>query len=103
MLLPIPTLDHVVINTLDRLDADHARGEAAIRELEHALLAYEVLGDHRRQAFVESMERYIDAYLSHLEAEGRAPKTMVKYRYDLDRFAALADARRVRDFARGGG
>jgi hemerythrin-like domain-containing protein len=57
--------------TLDRLDADHERGEAAIRELEHALLAYEVLGDRRRQAFVEAMDRYIDAYLTHMAAEER--------------------------------
>ncbi|MES2717921.1 MAG: hemerythrin domain-containing protein [Pseudomonadota bacterium] len=55
--------------TLDRLDADHARGEAAIRTLEHALLAYEVLGAPRRQAFVEALDRYIDAYVSHMAAE----------------------------------
>ena len=58
--------------TLDRLDADHARGEAAIRELAHALLAYEVLGEHRRQAFVDAMERYIDGYLSHMGVEENA-------------------------------
>ena len=55
--------------TLDRLDADHARGEAAIRELEHALLAYEVLGAPRRQAFVDALDRYIDGYLGHMAAE----------------------------------
>lgn len=55
--------------TLDRLDADHARGEAAIRELEHALLAYEVLGAPRRQAFVDALQRYIDGYLGHMAAE----------------------------------
>ncbi len=55
--------------TLDRLDADHARGEAAIRELEHALLAYEVLGEPRRQAFNQALERYIDGYLGHMAAE----------------------------------
>ena len=32
-------------------------GEAAIRELEHALLAYEVLGERRQQTFAEAMER----------------------------------------------
>jgi hemerythrin-like domain-containing protein len=58
-----------LMRTLDRLDADHARGEAAIRELEHALLAYEVLGAPRRQAFVDALERYIDGYLGHMAAE----------------------------------
>ena len=57
--------------TLDRLDADHGHGEAAIRELEHALLAYEVLGDSRRQAFVEAMDRYVEGYLTHMGAEER--------------------------------
>lgn len=55
--------------TLDRLDADHARGEADIRALAHALLAYEVLGATRRQAFVEALDHYIDGYLSHMAAE----------------------------------
>ena len=55
--------------TLDRLDADHARGEAAIRTLEHALLAYEVLGESRRPDFVEAMERYVSAYLAHMAVE----------------------------------
>jgi hemerythrin-like domain-containing protein len=55
--------------TLDRLDADHARGEAAIRELEHQLLAYEVMGAPRRQGFVDALQRYIDGYLGHMMAE----------------------------------
>ena len=55
--------------TLDRLDADHQRGEAAIRALEHTLLAYEVLGAPRRQAFVEALDRYIDGYLGHMGTE----------------------------------
>ena len=55
--------------TLDRLHADHARGEAAIRALEHAMLAYEVLGATRRQAFVDALDRYIDGYLTHMAAE----------------------------------
>jgi hemerythrin-like domain-containing protein len=58
-----------LIPTLDRLDTDHGRGEAAIRELEHALLAYEVLGEPRRQAFVDALAGYIDAYLTHMSAE----------------------------------
>jgi hemerythrin-like domain-containing protein len=55
--------------TLDRLDADHLRGEVAIRTLEHALLAYEVLGESRRTDFVEAMERYVSGYLSHMAVE----------------------------------
>ena len=55
--------------TLDRLDADHARGEAAIRQLEHALLAYEVLGDSRRAAFIQALDGYVHGYLAHMAVE----------------------------------
>ncbi len=55
--------------TLDRLDADHDRGQAAIRELALALLAFEVMGGQRRQDFVDALARYVDAYLAHMGAE----------------------------------
>jgi len=54
---------------LDRLDAEHSRGEAAIRELEHTLLAYEVMGDSRRAAFQAAAERYVGFYLEHMALE----------------------------------
>ena len=54
---------------LDRLDRDHATGERAIRELEHALLAFEVMGESRRDAFEQATERYISAYLDHMARE----------------------------------
>lgn len=53
----------------DRLDADHARGEHRIRELEHALLAFEMLGEARRAAFEEAAERYVEFYLAHMALE----------------------------------
>jgi hemerythrin-like domain-containing protein len=56
---------------LHQLDDDHLRGEARIRELEHALLAYEVMGESRRAAFEQSLNRYIDFYLSHMALEER--------------------------------
>ena len=37
-------------DVLDRLDADHASGERAIRDLEHALLGFEIMGEARRQS-----------------------------------------------------
>ena len=56
---------------LDKLDADHARGEHMIRELEHALLGFEMLGDSRRLAFEEAAQRYVDFYLAHMAMEER--------------------------------
>src|SRR6188768_3699993 len=49
---------------LDRLDDDHARGERKIRNVEHALLAFEIMGESRREAFETAVERYVDFYLA---------------------------------------
>lgn len=54
---------------LDRLDAEHGRGEAAIRALEHDLLAWEVLGESRRAAFEQALDRYVDFYMAHMSLE----------------------------------
>lgn len=56
-------------DTLDRLDRDHAAGERAIRDLEHQLLAFEVMGESRRAVFEEAAQRYIDFYLAHMMVE----------------------------------
>lgn len=58
-----------IASVLDRLDREHARGEKAIRDLEHDLLAFEVLGEPRRAAFEQAVDRYIDFYLSHMRTE----------------------------------
>ena len=55
--------------TLDRLDRDHTRGEAAVRELQHLLLAWELLGESRRTAFEQAVQRYLDFYLEHMRLE----------------------------------
>ena len=55
--------------TLDRLDQDHAKGEHAIRQLEHTLLAYEVMGESRREDFEKAVERYTRSYLEHMAVE----------------------------------
>ena len=54
---------------LDHLDEDHASGEKSILDLEHALLAYEMMGEPRRQAFEQAAERYVNFYLAHMLVE----------------------------------
>lgn len=59
---------------LDRLERDHARGEHAIRELEHALLGFELMGDSddreaRRATFETAMNLYVRFYLEHMHIE----------------------------------
>jgi hemerythrin-like domain-containing protein len=54
---------------LDRLDHDHAKGESAVRELEHALLAFEMMGESRREAFETAAQKYVDFYFEHMTLE----------------------------------
>ena len=52
-----------------RLGHDHEGGEAAVRELQHLLLAWELLGEARRRAFADALVRYVDFYLEHMRLE----------------------------------
>jgi hemerythrin-like domain-containing protein len=54
---------------IDRLEADHAMAEVALLRLERAMLAFEVMGDSRREAFEAAAQRYVESYLGHLEVE----------------------------------
>ncbi|WP_454908536.1 hemerythrin domain-containing protein [Variovorax gossypii] len=56
---------------MDRLDSDHAWGERRIRNVEHALLAFEMLGEPRREAFENAVNDYVDFYLNHMALEER--------------------------------
>lgn len=56
-------------DVLDRLEQDHAQGERRIRDLEHALLAFEMMGERRREAFEQAAQRYVDFYLAHMSLE----------------------------------
>jgi hemerythrin-like domain-containing protein len=56
---------------LDQLDEDHAGGERRIRNVEHALLGYEMLGEPRREAFERLLDEYVDFYLAHMALEER--------------------------------
>jgi hemerythrin-like domain-containing protein len=54
---------------LDRLDREHAHGERAIRDLEHALLGFEIMGEARRDAFEQAVRQYTDFYFQHMALE----------------------------------
>jgi hemerythrin-like domain-containing protein len=54
---------------IESLDEEHERGEASARELQHRLLAYELLGESRRQAFEAAANRYVEHYLRHMALE----------------------------------
>ena len=58
-----------VMGAVDKLERDHMRSEKAARELQHLLLAWDLLGPSRRSAFEEAIGHYIDAYLEHMNLE----------------------------------
>ena len=55
--------------TMAQLEADHAQGEAQVRELQHLLLAWELLGQSRREAFEAAIRRYLAFYMAHMRIE----------------------------------
>ncbi len=66
---PVARLAPETREVIARLEKDHARGESAVRELQHLLLAWELVGDARRPAFDSATKRYLDFYLEHMRLE----------------------------------
>ena len=58
-----------VMGAVDKLERDHMRSEKAARDLQHLLLAWDLLGPSRRTEFEEAIGQYIDAYLEHMNLE----------------------------------
>ncbi len=58
-----------LMDTIAKLERDHMSGESSVRELQHLLLAWELMGDVRRAAFDEAVQRYIGFYLEHMRIE----------------------------------
>ena len=58
-----------VMGAIDRLERDHMHSEKAVRDLLHLLLAWELLGHTRRDAFVSALGPYVSTYLEHMHLE----------------------------------
>jgi len=58
-----------VLGAIDRLERDHMYSEKAARELQHQLLAWELLGPSRRATFQEAFSKYVNFYLDHMHLE----------------------------------
>ncbi|MDP2819428.1 MAG: hemerythrin domain-containing protein [Polaromonas sp.] len=54
---------------IQRLEADHMSGEGKVRELQHLLLAWELIGESRREAFSDAARMYVAFYLTHMQTE----------------------------------
>ena len=58
-----------VAPVLAQLEQDHAGGEAAVRQLQHLLLAWELMGEPRRAPFANELARYVQFYMDHMRLE----------------------------------
>lgn len=54
---------------IQQLNKEHHQGESSIRDLQHLLLAWEILGDSRRVAFETAAQHYVDFYKAHMHLE----------------------------------
>ena len=52
-----------------RLDHDHEYTEKSVRDIQHLLLGWELLGESRRQRFIDAFHRYVNLYLEHMRLE----------------------------------
>ncbi|RYF41349.1 MAG: hemerythrin domain-containing protein [Comamonadaceae bacterium] len=52
-----------------QLEAQHVEGEGKVRALQHLLLAWELIGESRRAAFIEAAQDYVRFYLDHMRVE----------------------------------
>jgi hemerythrin-like domain-containing protein len=58
-----------VMETVKRLEHEHMSGELAVRELQHQLTAWELLGETRKEAFEAGARKYVAFYLDHMRLE----------------------------------
>ena len=58
-----------VMSTINRLEEDHLRGEEKVRELQQLLLAWELIGESRRETFERQTTEYVTFYLEHMRIE----------------------------------
>jgi hemerythrin-like domain-containing protein len=54
---------------ISQLDREHELGESNVRELQHLLLAWELLGESRRAPFATAAKHYLSFYLEHMRLE----------------------------------
>ena len=58
-----------LIPVIRQLEADHISGEAKVRELQHLLLAWELIGESRRMSFTDTARVYVAFYMAHMRTE----------------------------------
>lgn len=59
----------VAREVVGQLDHEHVVAQTQVREMQHLLLAWELLGDSRRDRFEVALKAYVDFYLQHMRLE----------------------------------
>jgi hemerythrin-like domain-containing protein len=54
---------------IGRLESDHMKGESRVRALQHLLLGWELIGESRRDSFLDAAREYMEFYLEHMRIE----------------------------------
>lgn len=93
--LLFPRVARAAPHTLDaiqRLEKEHMGGEARVRELLHLLLAWEYLGEPRRQVFVDEARAYVAFYLAHMRLEEQVVLSAAEQALDAEDRRALDTA-----------
>ena len=54
---------------IKQLEMEHMTGHERLRELQHLLLAWELLGESRRQQFTDAVLDYVASHLNHIKTE----------------------------------
>ena len=89
---------------IQRLENDHMAGEGKVRALQHLLLAWELIGDSRREAFECQAREYVGFYLTHMRVEETELMPAAEKSLSADDWADLDTAFAVdRDPMAGGG
>lgn len=65
----VATLAPEIREAIAKLDRDHSKGTAAVLELQHLLLGWQLMGGVRQQKFIDALTRYLAFYREHMELE----------------------------------
>lgn len=81
--------DPQVLGAVDQIEREHQRSEKNVRDLQHLLLAWELLGPGRRSAFEDAIHTYIDFYLAHMDREERTILAAAERTFSKEDWASL--------------
>ena len=75
-----------------KLEKDHVREEHQARVLQHLLLAWELLGDSRRNAFEKALNEFTQFYLEHMRLEESVILPQAQQSLSAEEWRALDEA-----------